>query len=784
MRTYVEWIIRQRILVIVSIIAITAIFGIAALRVNVEIDRKKQIPQNHPLIKIENEITGTFGGARFSALAVMPARGDIYDPAALSTIQRITDSIEALPGAISSNVLSITATRAKAIQGTADGMDVRPLMEEIPKDPAGLRALKKRIEGQPFFTPLLVSRDATAALILADFEEQGANFVANTELHRRLREIAQREQTPDMTIQMAGMPVWLSYVDQFAREMPLYLLFAVIIIGLIHYEAFRTVQAMFLPLVTAVISVVWSLGWLGLSGLPMDTWNAMTPILVLAVAAGHAVQILKRFYEEYEKTGDNRLAVVESVTKVGGAMILAAVMAAVGFASLALFNIRTVRVFGLVTAAGILSALVIEMTLIPAVRSMLPAPKPSRKKAAESILDRLIESISRVVIARSRAILLAGLIITALSVLGATRVVVNNSFSAAMPPGHPYRHAESSINERFGGVNNMNILIETNRMDGIKQPDVLKAIDHLEDFVKKEPFIGAALSIADYIKRMNRAMHNDDAVYDRIPDDRNLVSQYLFLYTLSGGPDDFDMVVDKDYRKTVIRAFSKKEEHGYIRELFRKTEKEAERLFPPGVAVKVAGGMLGVSAGLNETVVWEKMMNIAQILFIIFVFGSLVFRSLTAGLYILAPSSLAMLVSLGVMGLTGIPLSLGTATTSALTVSIGADYALYVLYRLREESATTGDTESQVRRVLLSTGKAVFYVSSAIAAGYGILVFTGFLYYRQLGGLVACSMILSSLAAVTLLPAMVLRFQPAFLRCRGDKNPVFQSGYNTGGVQQ
>jgi predicted RND superfamily exporter protein len=122
-----------------------------------------------------------------------------------------------------------------------------------------------------------------------------------------------------------------------------------------------------------------------------------------------------------------------------------------------------------------------------------------------------------------------------------------------------------------------------------------------------------------------------------------------------------------------------------------------------------------------------------------------------------------MLVNWGVMGITGIPLSLGTATTSALTVSIGADYAIYVLYRFHEEARSVGDIRGQVERVLLSTGKAVFYVSSAIAAGYAILIFTGLLYYRQLGGLVSSSMVLSSLAAVTLLPAMLLRFQPKFL---------------------
>jgi uncharacterized protein len=265
------------------------------------------------------------------------------------------------------------------------------------------------------------------------------------------------------------------------------------------------------------------------------------------------------------------------------------------------------------------------------------------------------------------------------------------------------------------------------------------------------------------VKRMNQAMHNDDSGAYRVPDDRNAIAQYLLLYGFSGGPDDFDMVVDKDYQHAVVRVFTKNDDDHAIRQLFKRTEKKAVELFPPGVTVSVAGGTLGTALGLNETVIRQKLVNICQILVIIFLFGSLVFRSFAVGLLIMLPSSLAMMVSLGAMGFFDIPLSLGTATTSALTVSIGADYAVYILYRFREEARKSADVHEQARLALMSTGKAVFYVSSAIAAGFAILIPTGLSYYRQLGALVSSSMVLSSLAAVTVLPALVVRFRPGFI---------------------
>ena len=88
---------------------------------------------------------------------------------------------------------------------------------------------------------------------------------------------------------------------------------------------------MLLPMLTGLLSVVWSLGLMGLLGVHLDPLNTTTPILVLAVAAGHAIQILKRYYEEYGRLRAsgmapreaNREAVVESMVRVGPVMIVA-----------------------------------------------------------------------------------------------------------------------------------------------------------------------------------------------------------------------------------------------------------------------------------------------------------------------------------------------------------------------------------------------------------------------------------------------------------------------------
>src|SRR6185436_18701704 len=143
---------------------------------------------------------------------------------------------------------------------------------------------------------------------------------------------------------------------QYTRRVALLFILALAMIGYLHYRAFRTLQGMIVPLVTAIMGVVWALG---LMGAPMDPWNIMTPILLLAIGAWHSVQILKRYYEEYARartthpelagTDHNRIAVIEATVKVGIVMLAAGTIAALSFASLAAFGLPTIKNFGLCT---------------------------------------------------------------------------------------------------------------------------------------------------------------------------------------------------------------------------------------------------------------------------------------------------------------------------------------------------------------------------------------------------------------------------------------------------
>jgi hypothetical protein len=114
-------------------------------------------------------------------------------------------------------------------------------------------------------------------------------------------------------------------------------------------------------------------------------------------------------------------------------------------------------------------------------------------------------------------------------------------------------------------------------------------------------------------------------------------------------------------------------------------------------------------------------------------------------------------------GWTGIRLDIGTAAVSAMAVGVGADYAIYVIYRLREEIRQHGDSDKGLRTTLGTAGKAVIYVALAVGAGYSILMLTGFGMHARLGFLVAIAMAVSCLGAIVILPAMLYAIRPGFV---------------------
>jgi uncharacterized protein len=775
LRRYVTAIVGRPRLVIALVALVTVTLGFCMTRLHVLLDVDAQIPPGHPLVITGKRIEKLFGGKYMTVIGFYPESGTVYTPDVLGRVKRVTEKLEKLPGIKAGSVLSLMSSRVKDIHSSTDSLEITPLADKVPHTDAEVAAFRERVKANGFLTSLFVSDDGRATSVLADFSDfekaGGSRF-----LYDRLEEIIAPERAPGLQIVAAGAPTILHWLLIYTRRVALLFVLALAMIGYLHYRAFRTIQGMIIPLVTAIMGVVWALGLMGLIHAPMDPWNIMTPILLLAIGAGHSVQILKRYYEEYNRLHEsradlspqehNRLAVIEATTKVGLVMLAAGTIAALSFGSLATFGLPTIKNFGLCTAFGILAALTVEMTFIPAIRVLMspPSERQTEREKREEYFDPILEKMASLVrTGKERPIvwIFTGLIIVA--IVGVTRLEAGNNLAAQFfernAPVHGFRMAD----ERLAGTRVIQVLVSGDTPDVIKNPEVLKRMDQLGAFIAHQPLpVGKVVSIVDLLKQISLAV--DGSGGGKLPDTTQGVAQYLLLYAMGGDEEDLSHFVDRPFEHAVITAYLKTDDFRAMKKMTVATQAEADRLFAGmPVTARVGGGVTNVIA-LNETMVHGKTINLIQISILVVVITAILLRSLAGGFLVLLPLATAALVNLGLMGWTGILLSMGTAAISAMAVGIGADYAVYFIFRVREEFQRTGDLREATATALTTSGKAIAYVASAVAGGYLCLTLSLFKVHVLLGVLVALTMVTSSAATVAFLPAVILMVTPRFLR--------------------
>ena len=775
-RTYAQHVVAYRWAVFIAAIALTVFWGSRMGTLQLDTDPKTWTPQKHPYVTTTNLLEDVFGGKNIAVIGIVPKTGDVYQPQVLAKIQRIQAGIEQIPHAVRHNILSFAARKVKAIKGGPDGMEVRPLMEKIPQTPEDIAKLKAAVASMPIYINALVSPDGKAAAVIADFRQDKTipNFVA---MLKDMREVVDRERDGTVDFYFGGTPVIAEAGDRHFMKMPMYFGSALLVIMLIQFWSFRSVQGMLLPVVTGLLSVVWSLGIMGLLKIHLDPLTTTTPILILSVASGHAIQILKRYYEEYNRLCSegltprdaNRGAVVESMVRVGPVMITAGLIATLTFFSLTSTGIPMVQHFGVCAGCGVLSTMLLEMSLIPALRSLLRPPRvrETLREQQAGVLDRFLAGLAAQLVGGRAGWFLGGGIALLLAIgTGTLFLRVDNNFKLYEKPTSTMRVHDGILNATFGGTNTFQFLVQTQGQDGIKDPKVLQAVADLQAFLESQPDVGKTQSLADLVKRMNQAMHGDDPKYYSLPASRDLIAQYLFLYSLSGDPQDFDSYVDNDYGRAAIWAYLKSDSTSYADALAHKVQTFVTEHFPPGVTVEMGGSLPEIIA-LNQVVIHDKFQNIAQMGLVVFVLGAIMFRSLTAGLFVVTPLIAVTIANFGLMGWIGTPLDMPAISAAAMAIGVGADYEIYLLFRFREELERSGDVLTATRASLLTSGKAILFVALSIVGGYSVMQAADFAVYTQISNMVITTMTISALFALFFLRALMMLFKPRFIF--GDK---------------
>lgn len=265
LRRWAEAVVRRRRLVLLAGALATALLAAGLGRLRVEVDPDRNLPQDHPWIAALNEMHRTFGDKNLVVIGLFPDDGDPFTPSFLARVRRITDGLAAIPGVVRPLLHSIASPAMKDVRASGDGIVVRPIMAEAPRTAEEAAAVRERVSANPDLAGTLVSNDGRALAIDATFELTPA-LPAYEDLHRAVLDVLRANDDGSFRWALSGPVVLASEVSRHAGRMVLWFPLAILVIGVVHYEAFRTAQAIFLPLVTALLAVTWAMGLLGGSG--------------------------------------------------------------------------------------------------------------------------------------------------------------------------------------------------------------------------------------------------------------------------------------------------------------------------------------------------------------------------------------------------------------------------------------------------------------------------------------------------------------------------------------
>ena len=296
MFNFISWIVDHRRTVVLLVGLITVGLLLPLRHMEVIVDTDQLLPQSHPYVIATKKVEQIFGN-RYTVVVGMTARsGTVIEPKLLEKLKGLTEALNRIPGAVRPNQRSLASSKTKNIVGTEEGMSARAMLAKLPQSEAELAALRTAIDNNPVYDGVLISKDRKTAAVVTEVKSNPLGFGA---IERDVRAAIAPFADESVELMVTGQPIFLSALEHFSDRMGFLLPIALLVIGLLHFEAFRTIQGLVLPLVTALLAVVWSLGIMTWFGMQLDPFSNVTPILIIAVAAGHAVQILKRYYEAY-----------------------------------------------------------------------------------------------------------------------------------------------------------------------------------------------------------------------------------------------------------------------------------------------------------------------------------------------------------------------------------------------------------------------------------------------------------------------------------------------------
>jgi len=743
-----NWIVNNPRKTIAFTAIVTLFFFLLIPRISFKADVKDMVPLDDPVIKDFDKVIDEFGSQSFLMVALCGE--NVFNQSTLKKIYHLSEKFSNLKG-----VEKVTTPlNIDVIEGSEGLISIAPIIEEVPETKEQIRAFKEKIlsssQGKSF-----IAKDGKAALILITLQP---DVIASEEADRlvgEVLEIIHQNEGPEK-IYLAG-DSYLSYYAKAAMSHDLYFLFALIVLIIIGflYFIFRSKIGVLVPILTVGMSNIWMMGFMTLMRYPFSVVTVIAPTILVAIGSAYGIHIVNKYYEVLGSGLKGREAVLSTMYEMNSPVAMTALTTVAGFLALNTSFVAPIKQFGTSAAFGVLSAMILSLTFIPAILTLeRKLPHYIKKQSSPIRLTSFLEKVGSLVAMSPRMVIGLSCLIFFFFLLGIPRITTEADLMEYLGEDSPPIRAINVVEDKFGGTSRLLVVIDTKKKDGIKEPFILKKMLEMEKYLDSLKYTGDSYSLTDLICEINQVLHNGDKKYYAIPDTRRAVAQELLLFTMQGG-SGIDSLVSYNFEKALISVQLKNAGTQELNNTISKIEDYLKGNFDADELEVKLVGMPKITLHIMNRILNSQVISLFYSIIMVLAIVSLIFASLKIGLICILPLILTIGINFGIMGYSGISLDVATATIASIAIGIGIDYSIHFISRYRKEMRELKDKTKALIITTKTAGRGILFNAITMILGFGVLLFSSFHAIFVFGYLISLTMVVSSVASLTVIPAIL-----------------------------
>ncbi|MBW6492311.1 MAG: MMPL family transporter [Lentimicrobium sp.] len=754
----VRFILRNRLGNLIAIAVLTAFMGYKALDVHLSYEMAQMLPASDTTSLAYKKFKATFG--QDGAVLFIGIKDEkLFTLEEFNDWLELTENLKKVDGV--QEVLSIGKLYTLEKNDSSRKFDFRQLFVDKPQSQEELDSIRTLIYNLPFYDGLIINKETNATLMMLTLDRARLNDKSRLKLVSDIEDVvATFSSKHDINVHFSGMPyIRTKTMKMVQKELLLFMVLSMIIASIALFIFFRSFKAVLFPMLIVIISVIWSMGTLGIMGYEITILTGIIPPLLIIIGVENCIFLLNKYHHEYREHGNKIKALSRVVVRTGNATFLTNLTTATGFAAFIITGNKLLVEFGIVAAINIMVVFVLSIFLIPILYSYLAPPELRHIKHLDNkYTTGIINKVVYLVQNHRKAIYITAIAGVLLAVIGVSKLKTTGNVVDDIPHNHPMYVDLLFFEEEFKGILPFEISIDTRKPRGVMQMSTIQKISDLQDTLALYPEFAKPLSVAELVKFSKQAFYNGDPEMYSIPNsqERNFIMQYM--PSMKGGKKTIlDSFVDTSMSKTRISVQMANIGTRDIQRIKDDLKPKIDSIFSPGkYDVELTGTSIVFLKG-TEYLVRNLITSLILAVIAIGILLGMLFTSFKMVAVSMIPNLLPQLMTAALMGFLAISIKPSTILIFSIALGISVDNAIHFLSRYRLALKNNNwDIKVSVLSALRETGFSMVYSSIVLFLGFSIFILSTFGGTQSMGFLISFTLLIAMFSNLLLLPSLLL----------------------------